>query len=129
MSTIVKGNIAKISDPVIYEATPTQAESMAVYVTIIDNHQRRTDDGGYTDTGSTTYEVRYSGSMAMRVLKTFDKGDPVSAEVRNLRTEIFTSRKGEPLASIRAFGIDLSVSCRYREIQIIRPDREDHAAV
>ncbi|WP_194814603.1 hypothetical protein [Nocardia sp. XZ_19_385] len=128
MSTIVKGNIAKISDPQIFEATPTQAETMAVYVTIVDNHQRRTDDGGYTDTGSTSYEVRYSGPMAMRVLKTFDKGDPVSAEVRNLRTEVFSSRKGEALASIRAFGIDLSMSCRYREFEIIRPARELHAA-
>ncbi|RJO77635.1 hypothetical protein D5S18_07835 [Nocardia panacis] len=123
MSTTVKGNIAKISDPITYEATANQAETIAVYVTIVDNHQRRTDDG-YTDTGSTSYEVRYSGSMAMRVLRTFDKGDPVSAEVRNLRTEVFTSRKGEPLASIRAFGIDLSLSCRYREFQIIRPDRD-----
>ncbi|NNH73713.1 hypothetical protein HLB23_28320 [Nocardia uniformis] len=127
MSTIVKGNIAKISDPVVYEATGTQPETIAVYVTIIDNHQRRTEDG-YTDTGSTAYEVRYSGPMAMRVLGTFDKGDPVSAEVRNLRTEVFTSRKGEPLASIRAFGIDLSMSCRFREFQIIRPVRTDQAA-
>lgn len=127
MSTIVKGNIAKISDPVVYEATGTQPETIAVYVTIIDNHQRRTEDG-YTDTGSTAYEVRYSGSMAMRVLGTFDKGDPVSAEVRNLRTEVFTSRKGEPLASIRAFGVDLSLSCRFREFQIVRPVRTDQAA-
>jgi len=127
MSIIVKGNIAKISDPVAYEATGTQPETIAVYVTIIDNHQRRTEDG-YQDTGATSYEVRYSGSMAMRILATFDKGDAVSAEVRNLRTEIFTSRKGEPLASIRAFGIDLSMSCRYREFQVKRPTRNDTAA-
>ncbi|WP_216898415.1 hypothetical protein [Nocardia alni] len=127
MSTIVKGNIAKISDLVTYQATATQPETVAVYVTIIDNHQRRTEDG-YQDTGSTSYEVRYAGTMAMRVLHTFDKGDAVSAEVRNLRTEIFTSRKGEPLATIRALGIDLSLSCRYREFQVLRPTREDTAA-
>ncbi|WP_019925513.1 hypothetical protein [Nocardia sp. BMG111209] len=112
--TIVKGNIAKISDPFTYDATATTPETTAVYVTIIDNHQRRTDDGSYTDTGSSTYELRFSGGLAMRVLQSFHTGDPVLAEVRNLRAGVFSTRKGETVASIRATGVDIGLSPRYR---------------
>lgn len=49
MGTVVEGKIAKFSGPVVYEATTTQPEAIAVCVTIIDNHQRTED--GYTDTG------------------------------------------------------------------------------
>ncbi|MGW0252004.1 hypothetical protein ACWDYH_35790 [Nocardia goodfellowii] len=66
--------------------------------------------------------------MAMRVLGIFGKGGPVSAKDRNLRTEVFNSRKGKPLASIRALGIDPGPKLPFREFQIIRPVRTDQAA-
>ncbi|WP_433635455.1 hypothetical protein [Nocardia sp. CA-120079] len=114
----ISGNIARISDLHIFENG--DRSRTVVYLTVIENHDKSDGNGGRTPAGRTVYDVSFSiGQMAERVRGSFNVGDPVLIwdDDDKRRTSLNTSRaNGEPEPVIKAYGLDIGLSCRYAKL-------------
>lgn len=112
----IQGNVARISELQTFQNG--DRTRTAVYMTVIDNHDRSDGNGGYQPAGRTVYDVCFSrGTMAERVRGSFRVGDPVLIwdDDDKRRTSLNTSRpNGEPEPVIKAQGIDCALSCRHK---------------
>ncbi|GAB4590301.1 hypothetical protein [Nocardia sp. IFM 10818] len=107
-STLIKGNIARISDIKTYEDG-----GQTLYVTVIDNHQRSDGNGGYVDAGKTVYDVSFRNGMADRVHRSLEVGYTVLIEADNLRASLTTNpNTGETNPVVKARGLDIGRSPR-----------------
>ena len=112
----IQGNIARISDLQTFDNG--DRTRIAVYMTVIDNHDRSDGKGGRVQAGHTVYDVCFSvGKMAERVHGSFNVGDPVLIwdDDDKRRASLNTNRaNGEVEPVIKAQGLDIGLSCRYR---------------
>jgi single-stranded DNA-binding protein len=109
MSTIVKGNVAAISEIRTLPASGKQV----ITVTVIDNHRRKVADE-YVDDGRTVYEISFTNTITDRIANSFRTGDAVLIEADNLRTSTYTTRGDQLGAVIKAWGIDIGLSVRFK---------------
>lgn len=114
----IQGNIARISE--LHTFANDDRTRTAVYVTVIDNHDRSDGKGGHVPAGRTVYDVCFSvGKMAERVHGSFHVGDPVLIwdDDDKRRASLNTSRpNGEVEPVIKAHGLDIGLSCRYQRL-------------
>ena len=114
----IQGNVARISDLHTFENG--DRTRVAVYMTVIDNHDRSDGNGGRIQAGRTVYDVCFSvGKMAERVHASYNIGDPVLIwdDDDKRRTSLNTSRaNGDVEPVIKAQGLDIGLSCRYKPL-------------
>lgn len=118
----IQGNIARISDLKTFDNG--DRTRIAVYVTVIDNHDRPDGNGGRVPAGRTKYDVCFSvGKMAERVIGSFNVGDPVLIwDDDKRRASLNTNRaNGEVEPVIKAQGLDIGLSCRYKMLADLSP--------
>ncbi|MGW4720675.1 hypothetical protein [Nocardia sp. NPDC004260] len=119
----IQGNIARISDLKTFDNG--DRTRIAVYVTVIDNHDRPDGNGGRVSAGHTVYDVCFSrGTMAERVIGSFNVGDPVLIwdDDDKRRASLNTNRaNGEVEPVIKAQGLDIGLSCRYKMLADLSP--------
>ncbi|MGW4719899.1 hypothetical protein [Nocardia sp. NPDC004260] len=114
--TIIKGNVARISELYEFEREDGTKKT-TVYMTVIRNQDRKGENGERIPAGRTVYDVSFSaGTMAARVRDSFRPGDPVLIEADNERTSLKINRDGEAEPVVKARGLDIGLSCRYRPL-------------
>ena len=109
MSTIVKGNIAAISE---IRTLPASGAPI-VTVTVIENHRRKVEDT-YVDDGRTVYEIGFTKAITERIVTSFRVGDAVLIEADHLRTGTYTTRDNQLGPVVKAWGIDIGLSVRFK---------------
>ncbi|MFD4356829.1 hypothetical protein ACFWPX_30055 [Nocardia sp. NPDC058518] len=128
MSGDMEGNIAWISEVHTFDREGG-GENRAVYVTVIEDHDRRNPDGSYTPTGKSRWQFYFSrGRYADRIHQSFRVGDEVVITYDQQRASLDVNPANkEPQPLIRARGRGIGLACRTKVLTGVAQGTPDPA--